>query len=555
MTERFASADAQEIWSKYQRGLDYGRQVDRFNRAEKCWRFFEGDQWAGIEGGGERLPFYNIIRPTVNYKKARIAMNSKSINLSVESKDEAGVMDAVNEQMKNAWEFGKMDAACWEVVETAMVSGTGFVYFNDGRLFSQKEQLCRCNDRRRFAQVLDGCAVFLGDEEERILQNQPYIIIEERLLTEQIRKAARRCGVSEEDVQNIMPDERSEAEVTTGTVDEQKVAGGYTTSILYMERTDAGIRFCRAVQNLIYQPFQVIAGLEYYPIVDYVVRPQKGKARGLGEVESMIPNQIEINRTLVRRSEAVKMAAFPKLIYDEGMIINPGELSRAGAAIAVSGASLNNVMERIGYLQAQPVSGDATNFENELISVTKELAGAGDAALGNINPEQASGAAITAVQDQADIPMNREVSGFYQMIEDIAVVWYHLIMAYNPQGYEGKVGRVSRDALKALCPKVEINVSSTIPDTVTARVNTLYNLLGNGMITFEEFMELVGSDSNIPIAKLKAMREEAETERRDLQAGMMEETANEIEMEEAGQQLGGMLDEEGANLFAGMMGG
>lgn len=556
MTEACGSVDAQEIWGRYLQGLNEGRSTNRFNEAEKCWRFFEGDQWYGIDAGGARLPFYNFIAPTVNYKKARVAMNSKSITFSADEKDEKGVLEAVNDQVKEAWEYGKMDKVCWAAVKNAMVCGNAFLYFPDGRIFDRAEKLCRCNDRRKFVQVFDGCRVFLGDETEEELQSQPYIIIEERRLTKQIREEARVNGCHEDDVQGIVSDVRSEAQVTTEDAAEPKADGGYTTSILYLERAAEGIRFCRAVQGLIYQPFRTIEGLDYYPVVDYTVKRKKGSARGIGEVNPMIANQIEVNRTLVRRLEAGKMASYPKLVYDEDTISNPEDLTRAGAAIAVSGGvTLNSVMERVGYLQAQPTSADATHLGNEMISTTKELAGAGDAALGNINPEQASGAAITAVQDQADIPMNEEVSDFYQMIEDIATLWYHLIMAYNRKGYEGKNGAVSVEELRRLCPKIAVDVSSTIPNTVTAQVNGLYNLLAAGYITFEEFLDLVGNRSNLPIAKLKALREEKLKEQRDQQASMMEQTALELEAEEAEQQMGGMLEAEDADLFNGILGG
>ncbi len=551
--------EALDLWSRYQKGLDYGRLSGRYNDSEKCWRFFEGDQWRYVEDANDPLPFYNIIRPVVNYKKARIAMNAKTITFSLEEKDKAGVMDAINEQVKAAWEFGKMDDRCWEMVEIALVSGDAFLYFPDGRIFGQKEKLCRCNDRRKFSQVLDGCHVFLGDEEEPELQNQPYIIIEERRLTDQIRREAKANGIAEKDIDLILPDKRSEADVTTSDANKNKNEEQYSTSILYLERTEAGIRFCRAVKDLIYQPFQVIEGLQYYPLVSYTVNRQKGTARGLGEVLHMIPNQIEINRTLVRRSDAVRISAYPKFAYVKEFVTNPEDITVAGAAIELDkGMSFNNLLEKVGYLQPAPISGDATNFENELISITKELAGAGDAALGNINPEQASGAAITAVQDQADIPLNREVSAFAQMIEDIAIVWYHLIMVYNPAGYNGKKSAVNRNVLEQYCPKVEINVSSTIPDTVTARVNTCYSLLTANppLITFEEFMELVGSDSNIPVEKLKALREENEHNRKLAQGKIMREQAMDIEQEMQTAELGGMMAEnEASGALAGMIGG
>lgn len=530
--EESTEPGALEIWQKYERGLDYGRQTGRFTDAEKCWRFFEGDQWNGIKNADGDLPFYNIIRPVVNYKKARIAMNSKNIHFSTAGEDAKKVLDRINEKMREAWEFGKMDTVCWDAVERALVAGDAYLYFPDGRFFGSEEKMCRCNNRRKFVQILDGAHVFLGDEEEEELQNQPYIIVEERRLTEQICREARENGIGEQDIDAITPDRRSEAEITTGNKEEQQDGGGKSTSLLYLERTKEGIRFCRVVRGIVYQPFRVIAGLQYYPLAAYTVNRRKGKARGYGEVLRMIPNQIEINRTLVRRSAAIKMAAFPKLVYNSEMVANAGEVDAVGAAIELTGAqNIGSIAQAIGYIQPAPISSDAVHFEAELISNTKELAGAGDAALGNINPEQASGAAITAVQDQADIPMNREISAFTQLIEDIAIVWYHLIVAYNPLGYEGERGNASRQELEELCPSIRIDISSEIPNTVTARVNTLYNLLSSQMITFDEFLELIGSDSNIPVGKLKEIREEAQREQERKNVAMMEAQAQQIETE------------------------
>lgn len=553
---------AEEIWRKYQQGQEDGRLSGRFDNSEKCWRFFEGDQWSGLSDDGAPLPMYNIIRPVINYKKAKIAMNAKTITFSIEGKDEAGIMETVNRQIREAWEFGKMDSKCWEAVKRGLVSGHSVVFFPDGGIFDQsKGSLCRCNDRRVFTQILDSCQVFFGNELEQELQNQPYIILQERLLTDQIKKVAKKNGLSEEEINKILPDERNDSDVTTGQRKEMNAAGGFTTSLIYFERVDGHVHFCRATKNVIYQPFLDLK-TDYYPMVDYAVNRQKGKARGIGEVLHMIPNQIELNKTLFRRSAAIKAAAFPKLIYNSSMVENPGDLTKAGAAIAVNdNMNIGNVQQMVGYLQPAASGNEASGFMNELISITKELAGAGDAALGNINPEQASGAAITAVQDQADIPMNEEVSAYAQMIEDIAVVWYHMILAHNPEKYTTDSGKaVSVKEMAALCPRIKIDISSTIPDTVTARLNTLYGFLQMGSITFDEFLELIPPESNIPTEKIKALREKA----MEKQNEMMNAEASAIEAETQEAELDGLMSgleedplgaAQGASPFAGMMGG
>lgn len=543
---------ANDIWLKYQQGQDYGRLSGRFDHSEKCWRFFEGDQWGGLTDDGAPLPMYNIIRPVINYKKAKIAMNAKTITLSMEEGDPKGILETVNKQIREAWEFGKMDSKCWEIVKQGLISGHSVLYFPDGVFFDQSHgSLCRCNDRRVFAQVLDGNQVFLGNEAERELQNQPYIILQERLLTEQIKKIAEKNGVSSEEIAKILPDGRNDSDVTTGQKEEMKGTQPFTTSLLYFERVEGGVRFCRATKDVIYQPFQGLK-TDYYPMVDYAVNRQKGKARGIGEVLHMIPNQIELNKTLFRRAAAIKAAAFPKLIYNSSVVSSVGDLTKAGAAIAVEdNMMVGDVTRMVGYLQPAASGNEASGFMGELISITKELAGAGDAALGNINPEQASGAAITAVQDQADIPMNEEVSAYAQMIEDIAVVWYHMIVAYNPMGYKTENGTVSSKEMAGLCPQIKVDISSTIPDTVTAQVNTLYGFLQMGAITFDEFLELAPSESNIPTEKIKELREKAQK----VQNEMMRQEADAIEQELQSAELEQMVSGQGMSPFAGMMGG
>ena len=542
---------AEEIWRKYQQGQDYGRLSGRFDNSEKCWRFFEGDQWSGLSDDGAPLPQYNIIRPVINYKKAKIAMNSKAITFSIEEKDEKGVLETVNRQIREAWEFGKMDSQCWEVVKQGLVSGHSVLFFPDGAFFDQTQgRLCRCNDRRVFAQILDSCQVFFGNELEQNLQRQPYIILQERLLTDQVKSVAKKNGLSEEEINKILPDKRNDSDVTTGQKEEMDAAGGYTTSLIYFERVDGHVHFCRATKDVIYQPFADLM-TDYYPLVDYAVNRQKGKARGIGEVLHMIPNQIELNKTLFRRSAAIKAAAFPKLIYNASMVENPGDLTKAGAAIAVNdNMNIGNVQQMVGYLQPAASGNEAAGFMGELISITKELAGAGDAALGNINPEQASGAAITAVQDQADIPMNEEVSAYAQMIEDIAVVWYHRILAHKPTGYKTDSGaKATVEEMAALCPGIKIDISSTIPDTVTARLNTLYGFLQMQAITFDEFLELAPKEGNIPTEQIKKLREEAQQKQNE----MMNQQAAAIQAETQAAELDSMMNGGGA--FAGMMGG
>lgn len=553
MQDKECQWEAQDLWRKFEQGLEYGQQSGRFTDAEKCWRFKEGDQWNGIKNADSPLPFYNIIDPVVSFKMARIAMAEKVITFSLDEEDPKGIIEALNEQVRAVWEFSKMEDRCWDITQDGLVEGTGFLYFHEGQFFTQtKKPITSCTRRKKIVQVLPGTRVFLGNEEEEDLQDQPYIIIEERLSVRAVRQEAKKNGVDKNLINSILSDERTEAHLTTGNKEEQSGAE-MVTCILYLERTEEGISFCRCTKDVIFQPMQVIAGLDYYPLVSFVVARQRGKARGLGTVKSMIANQIEINRTLVRRSDAVEQCCYPIKAYNSDMIEDPSNLDRPGAVIAMRDTQgLGSIQQAIGYIQPSGISSEVVNLENELISMTKELTGAGDAALGNINPEQASGAAITAVQDQADIPLNRAIAAFKQMIEDVAILWYHMIKAYNPAGYEGKNGRISAEELKGLCTRVKVDVSSALPDTVYARINNLYLLLDKGIITADDFLDLADDASNLPIEKIKARRKKVQEEAAEMEVKQADAMADQIQEE---QEMAALESAAGGNDFLGMMEG
>ena len=67
---------ATAVWQKYETAKDYLHRIDLVGRTDKAHRFYLGDQWAGVQAGGEELPMYNFIKPIVRYKVAIVAQNT-----------------------------------------------------------------------------------------------------------------------------------------------------------------------------------------------------------------------------------------------------------------------------------------------------------------------------------------------------------------------------------------------------------------------------------------------------------------------------------------------
>jgi len=148
---------------------------------------------------------------------------------------------------------------------------------------------------------------------------------------------------------------------------------------------------------------------------------------------------------------------------------------------------------------------------DELNIRTRELAGAGDAAIGMINPERASGTAIMAARDQAQLPLNQNVAAYRQLVEDIASIWFNLWVVYHPNGIEfeidGEEGRhtetISAEELDNLRVNVRIDVSNNTPFSKFAKEQAIEFALHRGYISFEEYVGALEDDSNAPKSKFE----------------------------------------------------
>lgn len=521
-TEQFT-----EIWRKYQRSREYLDQRNLVKKTDECWRFFIGDQWHGLESGGEQLPMVNFIKPIVRYKTAVVSQNTMTAVYSPQGKSDPELLSAcelLNEKFRQMWEKGKLDAKLWQIVTAAQIQGESYLYYGTP---SDMEP-----------QVLSNVNVLFADEQEPDIQKQKYIMIYERRFVSDVREEARQNGISEEDIAAIVSDEETDKQL--GNVTEIRAdsgADGKCESILYMAKDENGV-VCvgRSTKTCVYQPIQPLRskdaqenpiglGLLSYPIVPFIWERMPNSARGNSEVRALIPNQLEYNKTLARRSMAVKLCAFPRVAYKENAIANPEALDSVGVKIRMQNMGDERIGDAIQYLSAQPISGDAKLLSDELRDTTRELAGAGDIATGSVDPTRASGAAIIAVKNQNELPLNDAVAAKTQFVEDLALLWFDLWVAYHPNGLDVEVDEavgadeygqgmkqkskrtISAATLEEMKVNVRVDVSQANPFSKLAQEQALERLLAGQYITFEEYIDALGDDSNVPKRKIKDILE------------------------------------------------
>lgn len=499
-----------EIWDKYQKGVDQHRTVNMYEETEKEHDFYIGEQWRKAKTGNENLPVLNIIKPVVKYQVSMIAQTAMRIVYSSMSGERAAQLcDKLTKYASYLWEKMKLDTLSWKAIKNAAITGDHYIYIFEGRIPTASVVTDKRPDLK--ARLIDKTNVYLADEQNSNINEQEYIIISERVPVAKVKAEAKANGLSDEDISNITSDETEDDNIGQDDSKEVKSDSGKCTSLLFLKLTSEGLEFSRSTRGVIYQPKQIVTGMDIYPIASFIWEEKKGDSRGVSTVKGMIENQIEINANAARRVIAVKRFAFPHAVIDSGKIKNPEALENVGSTITVTGLGDNPVNKYIQYLNPAPISSDAANIQNELIDRTQSLQGAGDAALGQVDPENASGEAIKAARDQAAVPLNEQMAFYKQFVEDIALIFFKLWTVYATEGlqieYEGEQGVMSetipQSELIGMDVGIKIDVTPIDPYSRLSQEVALERLLQAQLITFEEYVDSLSDDSSVPKAKLQ----------------------------------------------------
>ncbi len=505
-------------WDRYQRGISHLRMFGTITDTEQAYRFFNGDQWYGVQAGDTSLPVFNVIKPIVQYKVSVVGQNSMEMvyrpqdAVDEEYGDISATCTALNKMASNTWERLKMDRRRWDDIRDAAIVGDKcrYFYWDEENEWIEGEEVERSN-------------IFFGDEQGHDLQAQPYIIIAQRRPVSRVKEEAHRMGASKEDVEKIVADHDLANQISPqARVEIQDNEHGKCTTIICFERIEGKMRVTRSTRDVEYSCVE-IEGMKLYPIVSLVWNRVKGSARGLGEVKPIIANQIEINKTLYRNTQAVKIYSLPRIVYNENLE-NPEDIEAVGVPLRVSGNNVQRIHEIVDYLRPQTLSSDTRSLLDTYMAVTKDLAGASDAAIGNINPEQASGTAILAVKRSSEMPISDSIEAYKQYVEDIALVWFDLWRTYAVNGLDVVIDDAEivpgGTAAQVIIPprellanvSVRIEVSPTNPYDKYAQELSLQNLLSGGYISFEEYVESLPDDAVMPKAKLKKILEMREAQ-------------------------------------------
>ena len=533
-----------DIWNLYEQGRNYARLIGMYNDTDKNHRFYNDDQWAGVKLKGIEPVSLNIVAPIIKTKVGRITSNQMTIVFNSENfenrafrKQAEKICELLNKKASKVWEKDQLDIKIRLICKDSAINSEGIMYVT----YDEENQT-------PINEIIDKNDIYYGNENDSDIQSQPYILIKRRLPVILVQDMARQNGVSEDKLLNIRGDK--------DTFEEPGAQAKYekddmVTVITKMYKENGTVHFAIATKQVDIKE-DTDSGLELYPVAHMVWEERKGSARGEGEVRRIIPNQIEINKTLMRRLIVAKQTAYPTRVVNTDKIMNPSDIDKVGVTIKTkNGQTVEDVNRLVGVVNPSQMSPDVEKLQNDLVTLTRELAGAGDIATGNFNPEQASGKAILAIQQAQEQPLIEQLSELKTFIEDIARIWLDHFITYSENGLtlEEEVNdpstgeefiqlrTIPQTSLEELKATVKVEITSDGPYDKVAREIAIENLLKAGFFNIENlgalkvYADVLPHNAIAPRPNIEDAIEKMEEEQRKIaqiqaQADMLKMRAN-----------------------------
>ena len=547
------------IWYLYEKGRNYHRMTGIYTDTDRNYRMYNGNQWGNAKLGDVEPVQKNFIKPIVKYKVGVVHDNLYAIVFSSQNyenrefhKEAERYCEMLNRYASRVWEKDKMDYKGRKLTKDSAINDEGIMYVDfDTENMLPVNEIVKKND------------VYYGNENDEDIQKQPYILIRKRMPVSNTIEWAISEGLSEEKSKFIIGDNDTFEE----SGESAKIELDNMVTVVYKFYKKGGTVHFSCATRWIDIVEDVDTGLTLYPIAHFNWEEKEGSARGEGEVRYLIPNQIEVNKTEMRRVITVKQQAYPQKIVDASKISNPSSLNTVGGVIKTNGQPVEDVHKVVGTLTPAQMSPDVKQLQDDLIQVTRDLAGAGDIATGNVNPEDASGRAILAVQQASQSPMTEQKESYKNFIEDLARIWLDYLIVHSVDGINMEeattdpttgeevvqIVNVPQVTLQQLQAVVKVDITPKGVYDRFAQEQTIENMLLQGFLSAQRvgelaiYAELLDDDSVAPKQKIKEAvelirEEQAKIAQIQAQAQAMQQRANMFLMEDADAQAQQIAD-------------
>lgn len=483
-------------WQQYEYGKEYKRAAGILKRVDENERFYRGDQWRGANSGGLPTPVFNVVRRIVDYLVSTvmsydIGIKYEDVNAPFQPDSGATAkrleaIETLNRVIKVIWSEHDMDNVLRRAVYDAALSGDGvlYSYFEPtgvSRGIHKGDIVTRC---------IDSANLFAADMNDPDIQSQDYIIISSRESVEKLKREAKLFGAPEEEILKIESDNDTVDFAGDYSSIENKSKGSEKATVLikFTKNSDGYVVWEKYTRYA--KVSSAVTSQRRYPIAFFSWVSVKGSFHGETPISELIHNQKYINKSYALAMKHMIDTAFSKVIYDKRLI--PEWDNEVGQAIGVmSGGDVNGAATVVGVGQMQE---NYLEILESVIKNTKEMSGATEVALGEVDPTNTS--AILALRETSELSLDCVRGGINSCLKELAMIWLEMMKEYF--GSERRF-YINRDT------SVSVDFGHVYPDSIVAKVergatrrfsksvliSTLTALLSGGHITFAEYLERI----------------------------------------------------------------
>lgn len=529
-------ADKTKDWQLYENGVNYNNRTvpNYYETVNANIDFYQGNQWRNLPDSDMPKPVFNIIKRVITFFVASLTTTNTKINFkpmmyqepeqqmgpdgtpipaqntSGRENDLIGA-EIANKQIEMLFEKMKMEFRIKDALFDAAITGDAAAHFYfdmDKKPYGSlrpeiKGEICM--------ELVDGTNVMFGNANSDKVDKQPYIIVSGRDMVSSLKEEAKSYKTNPDGIDEDKNNYNWQAGLASQIEVEGDESGKAQYIIVYrkkkqtrkkvdpttgMESTEeyTTITASKSTEKAyIYQ--DIDTGLEHYPIAWLNWEKQKNQYHGRALATGMLPNQIFVNRMFAMVMYHLMMTAFPKAIYNSDVV----DLwsNAVGEAIPISGVDFNTNLSNVAtYLEPANMSAQITQTIELVMQYTKEMLGASDAALGQIDPKNTS--AIIAVQKSSAIPLENPKSNLYEWVEDIGHILFDMMGTYyglRPvMVADGAIADFDFAQLKHTWLDVKADVGESSYWSEIASSQTLDNLLGTGHIDITEYLKRIPDD-------------------------------------------------------------
>lgn len=412
----------QEIWDEYKKGETYNSSIDLYDTVEKNQRFYHGDQWYEVNAPDLNKPVFNIMKRVISFYVATIV--SDDIGVHITPLDDTPATKIMSDIIAGEAEKILERTKCTTKLRTNM---SNCAIDGDTCMFTNFDADIETNQDAKGdvdLEIIDNTNIIFGNPYSDNVQKQPYILVVQRLFTDQVRDMAEGYGVSKDLLHKIVPDDdlkdmRNQSDLTTVITKfwKEKKTSSRKDKVTGVDKkfSSTTVHCTKVVQGL---TLMEDTDMEYvnYPVAYMSWDRVKNSYHGRSPITGLIPNQIFVNKIYAMCMVYMTNMGFPKIFYDKTKL---GKLTN-DVTKGISVPNMDMAGKMMDAVKAPDFSNQIIQLIDSTIGYTKDFMGASDAALGELSGSSLNNtSAIVAVQQASSVPLEIQKLSFYQFVEDV----------------------------------------------------------------------------------------------------------------------------------------